>query len=134
MITKYLTSLTVSFNPLSSRAAHRTPRLLLSFVPPAARTTGVTIKSNIIPTSAGNEVPSSVTLTFKDGKELRFLEVTRPVVKGNKGKGRKVEGNEKEVKEAPEGVFDLGKFGIRDVVEEVDRHSRVLRRKEELGE
>jgi len=25
-------------------------------------------------------------------------------------------------------------LGIKDVVEEVDRHSRVLRRKEELGE
>jgi len=147
MITKYLTSLTVSFNPLSPRAAHRVPRLLLSFVPPAARTTGVAIKSIIIPTSAGQDVPSSVTLSFKDGKELRFLEVTRPVVKTrNKGKGKKADvdvdavGKEGEGKVAapvpvvPEGVFDLGKLGIRDVVEEVDRHSRVLKRKEELGE
>jgi len=143
MITKYLTSLTVSFNPLSPRAAHRVPRLLLSFVPPAARTTGVVIKSIIIPTSAGQDVPSSVTLSFKDGKELRFLEVTRPVVKTrNKGKGKKVDVVEKDgegkvaapVTVVPEGVFDLGKLGIRDVVEEVDRHSRVLKRKEELGE
>ncbi len=35
--------------------------------------------------------------------------------------------------EKEDGAFDLGKLGIKDVVEEVDRHSRLLRRKEELS-
>jgi len=128
MITKYITSLTVTFNPLTPRSAHRTPRLLLSLLPPAARRPGgVVVKTSILPTSAGVDAPSSVTLAFRDGKELKFLEVSRPAAKGGKT-GKKVEG------EVPEGVLDLGKLGIKDVVEEVDRHSRVLRRKEELGE
>lgn len=32
-----------------------------------------------------------------------------------------------------EGVLDLSKMGVTDVVEEVDRHSRALKRKEELS-
>lgn len=51
-------------------------------------------------------------LTFKDGRELRFVDG------GDGGK---------------EGVMDLGQCKIGDVVEEVDRRSRVMRRREDLA-
>ena len=61
-------------------------------------------------------------MVFRDGRELRFVEMTR--------KGEALTG-------APpvpaEGVLDLGRLGIKDVVEEVDRHSRMLQRKADLS-
>ena len=48
-------------------------------------------------------------VTFKDGKELKWVQGSRK-----------------------EDEWDLAIVGIKDVKEEIDRHSRILRRKEEL--
>ena len=110
MITQYLKSLTATFNPLSPSRSHKIPRIILSFLKPNARSAtggGITVKTQILP--AGSSQPSGLTLGFKDGKELRWAE-----------------------KSKAEGTWNLSGVGIKDVVEEVDRHSRALRRKEEL--
>lgn len=72
----------------------------------------MTIKNTVLP--ASSTAPSSIEVGFKDGKVLRFVE----------GGAAKDGG--------AEGVWDLTKLGINEVVEEVERHSRVLRRREEL--
>lgn len=74
------------------------------------------ISNNILP--ASSRAPSSLVVGFKDGKTLRFVEG---------GEGAEGAGKEGEV------VWDLKRVGVRDVVEEVDRHSRALRRREELA-
>ena len=51
-------------------------------------------------------------MKFKDGKELRYSE--RQGVEGSQGEE------------------DLNEVKIADVVEQVDRHSRLLKRKDEL--
>ena len=66
------------------------------------------VKANVL--SGNSDQPSSLTLTFKDGKELKWVE-----------------------KSNQDGVWDLRTVGIKDVVEEVDRHSRILKRKAELS-
>lgn len=116
MITKHLTSLTATFNPLSPLSSHRIPRLLLSFIPPAAR---LKISTTILPSSS--TTPSEVVLGFRDGKVLRFVELSG---RGRR-KGKELQGGD--------GVLDLGRLGIKDVVEEVDRHSRALQRQAELS-
>lgn len=121
MITKHLATITAAFNPLKPVPAHKIPRLLLSFISPSARAPGgVKVSQEILPASSPR--PSEITLAFRDGRELKFLEMTR--------KGKSV--GKADAKPA-DGVFDLGKLGIKDVVEEVDRHSRMLQRKAELS-
>lgn len=121
MITKHLATISACFNPLLPLAAHRIPRLMLSFLPPAARAAGgIKISHEILP--ASSQRPSQITLGFRDGRELRFVEMTR--------KGEALPG---EPALPVEGVLDLGRLGIKDVVEEVDRHSRMLQRKADLS-
>lgn len=62
--------------------------------------------------SAGEK--ASVVVVFKDGREVRW-----------------VEGPEKEHDKAD--LYDLGACKVNDVMDEVNRHSRILRRKEELA-
>jgi large subunit ribosomal protein L53 len=103
MKTTHLTSLTTSFNPFARHA--KTPRLFLSLLPPAARSTvKVTVKQ--LPRSSTD--PSTLEIGFKDGKVLKYQ--FRDPVPGQKEEGVK----------------------LKDVVEQVERHSRGLQRKEEL--
>lgn len=95
MITKYLTSLTTTFNPFVPTA--RTARNFLALLPPNARANGMKIDVKLLPRTAKG--PASLKLGFKDGKEMEI---------------------------------DLGKLKLKEVVEEVDRHSRILQRKDEL--
>jgi large subunit ribosomal protein L53 len=95
MLTRYLTSVSISFNPFSPLS--KTPRLLLALLPPNARS-AMKITTTILPRDSQD--PGSLELKFKDGKEMRM---------------------------------ELGKkLKIKDVVEEVDRHSRMLGREEDL--
>lgn len=68
----------------------------------------MTIKTDVL--SATSKKASSLTVVFKDGKELKWEE-----------------------KSDKEGVWDLKGVNIKDITQEVDRHSRILRRKEELA-
>ncbi|KAH6685385.1 39S ribosomal protein L53/MRP-L53-domain-containing protein [Plectosphaerella plurivora] len=68
MMTKFITEITTRFNPFSPQA--RTARLFLSIIPPSARTTGVNIKTVLL--NKASKEPASLSVKFKDGKELKF--------------------------------------------------------------
>jgi len=120
MITKYLTTLTVAFSPLSASRAHRTPRLLLALLPATHK---IKISTTILPTNS--KEPARITIGFKE-KQIAFVES-----KGSDKKGGKAEAQAVALG-MQEGELDLRRLGINDVVEEVDRYSRGLARKEEL--
>ncbi len=95
MLTRYLTSISVAFNPFSPLS--KTPRLLLALLPPDARST-MKISTELLPRDTKD--PGTLELKFKDGKEMKIdLEM---------------------------------KWRVEDVVEEVNRHSRILGRLDEL--
>jgi len=111
MKTTYLTSLTTRFNPFSPTS--KTPRLLLSLLPPNSHKT-IKISTTQLPRSSTE--PSMLELGFKDGKTMKWSwnEQTKDTTKGSQTTGQT-------------------KVGLQDIVEEVDRHARGLKRKEELA-
>ncbi|KAK5124177.1 hypothetical protein LTR85_001880 [Meristemomyces frigidus] len=97
MITKYITAVSTAFSPFNARSG-KTVRNFLALLPPNARS-----KMAIDVKMFGQreaEKPASLSLTFKDGKEM---------------------------------AMDLEKMKLKDIQTEVDRHSRTLRRVEELS-
>lgn len=131
MQTRYLTSLTTHFNPLSTSPAHRIPRLLLSRLPSsalAANGAPLPVTTKILPRSTRE--PARLVIGFKGGETLEFVELTK------RRAGRQAAG-EGEKTAAPaaarEGVMDLGKLGIKDVLEEVSRRCRILGRKDQIA-
>ncbi|KAK7545654.1 hypothetical protein IWX49DRAFT_497886 [Phyllosticta citricarpa] len=95
MITRYLTDVSLKFNPFSKTG--KVARNFLALLPPNARADGMKIDAKLLPRYSKDDTPLS--LRFKDGKEMKL---------------------------------DLSKLKIRDVQEEVNRHSRGLARAEEL--
>ncbi|KAA8894501.1 hypothetical protein FN846DRAFT_973662 [Sphaerosporella brunnea] len=102
MITRYLASAKISFDPFSRGG--KTARIFAALLPPDARATGMKVATVVLDRqrrAAAAPAPAGVVeLVFKDGRELR-LDTTR--------------------------------MSVADVVEEVDRHSRGLARREELA-
>ncbi|KAK4039254.1 39S ribosomal protein L53/MRP-L53-domain-containing protein [Parachaetomium inaequale] len=96
MITRFITDVTTRFNPFSARA--RSARLFLSFLPPTARASGMSITTQLLP--RGSTEASSLRIKFKDGKEMQL---------------------------------DCEAMGIKSIVEEVDRHSRMLQKEADLA-
>ncbi|TID16338.1 mitochondrial ribosomal protein L44 [Venturia nashicola] len=94
MIPRFLTDVTVKFNPFSPKS--KAARIFLSLLPPDARQT---MKISVAQLPRASEEKATLAIKFKDGKEMSF---------------------------DPEIVK------IKKVVEEVDRHSRLLARQEEL--
>lgn len=105
MKTSHITSLTTRFNPFTRSS--KVPRLVLSLIGPSAHNT-VKINTTQLPKSSAE--PSSLELGFKDGKTMKWAW--------------DVQGTE---------VGRQEQAGIKDIVDEVDRHARVLKRKEELS-
>ncbi|KAK3695156.1 39S ribosomal protein L53/MRP-L53-domain-containing protein [Podospora appendiculata] len=97
MITRFITDVSTRFNPFSARS--KSARLFLSFLPPTARSSGMTITTKLLARTSTE--PSSLTVKFKDGKELNF---------------------------------DSDAMGIKSLIEEVDRHSRILQKQFDLNE
>ncbi|KAK3337278.1 39S ribosomal protein L53/MRP-L53-domain-containing protein [Cercophora scortea] len=97
MITRFITEVSTRFNPFSARS--KSARLFLSFLPPTARSSGMTITTKLLARTSTE--PSSLTVKFKDGKELNF---------------------------------DSDTMGIKSLIEEVDRHSRILQKQSDLNE
>ncbi|KAK6227017.1 putative 39S ribosomal protein L53/MRP-L53 [Colletotrichum tabaci] len=95
MITKFMTEVTTKFNPFSPKA--KSARLFLSCIPPAARSTGLSIKTVLLPRTSTE--PPSLFVKFKDGKEMDI---------------------------------DCEKMGIKNIIEELDRHSRGLQKQADL--
>ena len=110
MKTTYLTTLSASFNPFS-RTSH-VPRLFLQLLPVKAHSQ-IRISQKVLPRTS--TAPSQLELGFKDGRKMSFSWAERK--RGEvPGKG----GNDKEAQ-------------LKDIVEEVERHARILGRKEELS-
>jgi len=97
MITRFITEVNTKFNPFST--ASRATRLFLAAIPPAARAQGMLINTTLLP--RGTSEPASLSVKFKDGRELRL---------------------------------DSEKLGIKDIMEEVERHSRALQKQASLNE
>ncbi|KAK4565447.1 39S ribosomal protein L44, mitochondrial [Recurvomyces mirabilis] len=97
MLTKYITGVTTAFSPFNARSG-KTVRNFLASLPPNARS-NMAISVKMFGQGEA-EKPASLSLKFKDGKEMQL---------------------------------DLEKMKIKDIQVEVDRHSRILRRKEELS-
>ncbi|KAH8170193.1 39S ribosomal protein l53/MRP-L53 domain-containing protein [Sarocladium implicatum] len=68
MITKFMTEIQTRFNPFSPCA--KPARLFLTFLPPNARSQGIVINTALLPRTS--QEPSSVSVKFKDGKQLKF--------------------------------------------------------------
>ncbi|KAK4550230.1 hypothetical protein LTR36_003197 [Oleoguttula mirabilis] len=97
MITKYITAVSTAFSPFNARTG-KTVRNFLALLPPNARSKmAIDVKMF---GQAEAEKPASLSLKFKDGKEM---------------------------------PLDLEKMKLKDIQTEVDRHSRTLRRAEELA-
>jgi len=106
MKTAYLTTLTTRFNPFQPTS--KVPRLFLSLLPPSAHRS-IKISTTQLPRSSN--LPATLELGFKDGKTMKFSWGGEAVERGKKAENVK----------------------LQDIVEEVDRHARVLGRKEELA-
>ncbi|KAK8233250.1 hypothetical protein IWZ00DRAFT_447585 [Phyllosticta capitalensis] len=95
MITRYLTEVSMKFNPFSKTG--KVARNFLALLPPNARADGMKIDAKLLPRYSKDDTP--LRLKFKDSKEMDL---------------------------------DISKLQIRDVQEEVNRHSRMLARADEL--
>ena len=72
----------------------------------------MTISQNVLPASSPS--PSGVLIGFKDGKEIKYVEQTKQ-------------------SDNTDGSWNLSTASVRDVIDDVNRHSRILARKDELG-
>lgn len=68
MITKFLTEVTVKFNPFSARS--RSARLFLVNLPPNVRSGGTAVNTKVLPRDS--QEPASLAVKFSDGKEMKF--------------------------------------------------------------
>ncbi|KFA70413.1 hypothetical protein S40285_00603 [Stachybotrys chlorohalonatus IBT 40285] len=68
MITKFMSEISVKFNPFSPCA--KPARLLLTRIPPTARANGTKINTVLLPQNSTES--SSLEVKFKDGKAMKF--------------------------------------------------------------
>ncbi|KAI7212199.1 hypothetical protein KC333_g7245 [Hortaea werneckii] len=114
MITKYITGITTSFSPFNPRSG-KTIRNFLASLPPNARSTmRIGVKM----------------LGQKDAAKPAMLDLTFNLRKDENRSADLVCENQTE--DGREMKLDVEKMKFRDIQTEVDRHSRALRRKEEL--
>ncbi|MCJ1332134.1 39S ribosomal protein L44, mitochondrial [Thelotrema lepadinum] len=95
MITRFITHLSLRFNPFSPRA--KVCRSVLAQFGPSSFSK-IKFDNKVLPRDSGEA--SSLKIKFQDGKEMSL---------------------------------DTEKLGFNDIMEEVDRHSRMLARKQELA-
>lgn len=110
MITSYITTLKTTFNPF--HATSKIPRLFLTLLPPAAHRT-VKISTTQLPRAS--TAPAILEIGFKDGKTVKYNWTAEAP--------EKAEGNATKAK----------RVSLQDIVEEVNRHARVMARKQELA-
>lgn len=111
MKTTYLTSLTATFNPFSRTAV--VPRLVIQLLKPDSHK-NIAIKSTQLPQTSNQ--PATLELGFKDGQKMTYRWAEEDL-----GKGLDKDGKKKKVTK------------LDDVVWAVDKHARILGRKEELS-
>ncbi|KAF4631272.1 hypothetical protein G7Y89_g6857 [Cudoniella acicularis] len=116
MITRFITEVSTVFNPFSPKA--KTARLFLSFLPPNARQT-MKVSTKLLPRVSKD--PSFVQLKFSTNSYISDQQ--RIMYKS---------ADDSFLEDGKEMKLDAEKLGIKGVIEEVDRHSRILSRQEEL--
>lgn len=117
MITRFLTSVTTAFSPFNPKAG-KTARNFLAMLPPNARST-MAINVKMLP-RADAAKPAILALTFST------IHLESPACKPPTNQTLPTEDG-KEMK------LDLDQLKIKDIMVEVDRHSRMLSRQEELA-
>ncbi|KAI9698242.1 MAG: 39S ribosomal protein L44, mitochondrial [Candelina mexicana] len=110
MITKFITDVSTKFNPFDPRA--KTARVFLSLLPPNARQT---MKVNTLLLPKTSRERSNLLLKFI----LLSHEYNVNETRSNAEDGKTMQ-------------LNTERLGINEVMEEVDRHSRILSRQEEL--
>jgi large subunit ribosomal protein L53 len=111
MHSRFITEVSAVFNPFSPKA--KTARLFLSFLPPDARQT-MKVNTKLLPRASRD--PSLVQVKFSEFASSANLTILT-----------KASEDGKDMKLDPEVL------GIKGVLEEVNRHSRILARQEELS-
>lgn len=120
MRTAHLTKLTTSFSPFSPFA--KTARLFLTLLPPNAHHR-IAISQSLLPRDSN--APAFLELAFKDGKTLKYKWGDRGAIEAEVDS---TQSGEKEKFTRKEKIVRL-----QDIIEEVNRHERLLERKEELA-
>ena len=110
MITTYITSLKTAFNPF--QATSKVPRLFLNLLPAEAHKS-IKISAKQFPRTS--TAPAVLELGLKDGKTLKY-SWDADALKSTASTQQKVK-----------------RTSLQDIVEEVNRHARVLDRKAELS-
>jgi len=118
MITKFLTSISATFSPFALPSG-RTARHFLAQLPPNARST-MKISVKMLPREAATPAPATATATATAAAAAVAGQQQKASLQITFKDGRALD-------------LDLDKVGIKEVQEEVNRHSRVLGRQEELS-
>lgn len=114
MITRFITAVRTSFNPFTRSG--KTARSFLALLPPDARH-GMKVETQTLPRTS--QASATLGLSFS----ALSLFVSCAIYRANK----------QCIEDGKEMNLDLDKLKIKDVMEEVDRHSRLLGRQEELS-
>ena len=120
MITRFITNVSLTFNPFSARA--KVCRTVLSQFGPAAWGR-VKFDTKVLPRES--TLPSGLKLKFRTwifcliDRELNCLDSVRKLTHS--------------AEDGKELTLDTEKLNFKDITEEVDRHSRGLARKAELS-
>ncbi len=123
MMTRFITNVTTKFNPFSPKA--KAPRLFLSLLPPNARSTGMSITTQLLPKASSD--PGSLHVKFctsRWGGKPRVYATVRGGWLTHCG----------ETADGREMSFDGDAYEIKGIVEEVDRHSRMLQKQADLSD
>ena len=119
MITRFLTEVRVAFNPFSPRS--KPARLFLSLIPADARASGMNVQSKLLPRTSKENATLDVKFSMYPSciAVLLPLKVDRKLTRPSAEDGKEMK-------------LNLSNMRITEVMEQVDRHSRMLARKEEL--
>jgi large subunit ribosomal protein L53 len=126
MITRYLTEVSTVFNPFSPRA--KTARLFLSFLPGNARAT-MKVDTKILPRTSRER--SFVQVKFSTSRLGRLPR--QEEASDYRSLYIWISANTLPTEDGKEMKLDSEQLGIKGVIEEVDRHSRILARQDELN-
>ncbi|KAK3077569.1 hypothetical protein LTS18_009888 [Coniosporium uncinatum] len=118
MITKFLTSITTTFSPFALPSG-RTARHFLAQLPPNARST-MKISVKMLPREAATATAATASAVAGQQQQQQQQQRQKASLQITFKDGRTLD-------------LDLDKVGIKEVQEEVNRHSRVLGRQEELS-
>jgi large subunit ribosomal protein L53 len=126
MITRFLTNVSASFNPFSPKA--KATRIFLALFPADTRQ-AIKIDTKVLPRSSRER--SSIWVKFSE--YLPQLFPPKPNHTISPGLPKMILTAVIHTEDGKEMKLDAEKLGIKSIVEEIDRHSRSLARKEDLG-